>query len=464
MDFIVNVSNWLWGWPLIIVILAGAVILTFQTGAIQFRRFGWMLHSTFGSLFKKEETSITQGEGVMKPIKLVLAAMAGTIGVGNIAGVGMAIGIGGPGALFWMWIAAFFSMVCKYSEICLGVKYREYNEEINEYKAGPMYYIRKGLGEKWTWLAILYAFMFGVGYWIMAFVQSNSIAIAMNSMLGIKPLYTGVVLAIAMALVVYGGLKGLVRVADILVPIMTTIYLLGALTVLILNVTNIPTAFALIFTSAFKGSAAVGGFVGSTVMLSMRNGFARAVYSNDGGVGLGAVIHGQAITPHPAQQGVWGIFEVFVDTIIVCTSTALVIIITGANESGLAGLELTAKGFSIGLPGQFFGQFIVCFGVILFGYTTALNNNFLFQRGMFYVFKNKHTKAITLICGSLSLVGAVLGSIGGLNVIWGLSDFFLAIIILINVPVVIVLSGEVKTLTNEWFGNGRHKSKADDVK
>lgn len=455
MDFIVKISDFLWGWPLLIIILVAAFTLTIRTGAIQFRRFGYMLRTTFGSILKKGAGD--QGEGVMSPMKLVLAAMAGTIGTGNIAGVGLAIGIGGPGAVFWLWMAALFSMICKYSEIVLGVKYREFDQETGEYKSGPMYYIRKGLGSKWTWLAVTYAVLFGVGYFIMAFVQSNTIAIAMNTMLEIKPVVTGVALVVLLAFVVFGGLKRLVKVADVLVPVMTILYFAAALLIIILNITRLPDVLAMIVTNAFKGSAAIGGFTGATIILSMRQGFARAIYSNDGGVGLGAVIHGQAITTHPAKQGMWGIFEVFVDTIIVCTATALVILFTGVYDSGLKGLELTSLAFSTGLPGKWLGQTIVCVSVILFGYTTSINNNFLFQRSMFYVFEKQSKKMITIVCGCLSLVGALVGALGGLEVIWGLSDFFLALVILINVPVVLALSGEVRALTKEYFGNGQHK-------
>lgn len=453
MQLFIKISDFLWGWPLIALILFTAIVLTIRTGAIQFRRFGYMLHSTFGTIFKKE----VEGEGVMRPFKLAMAAMSGTIGTGNIAGVGLAIGIGGPGAVFWMWIVALFSMVCKYSEIVLGVKYRELDSETGEYKAGPMYYIKKGLGSKWAWLAVTYALLFGVAYFVMGFVQSNTIASAMNTILNIDPLITGIVLAICMSFVVYGGLKGLVRVADKLVPFMTIIYLLGCLTIILLNITKLPDVLVTIISSAFNGSAALGGFAGSTVVLSMRQGFARGIYSNDGGVGLGAIIHGQAITTHPAKQGMWGIFEVFIDTCIVCTSTALVIMFTGVYSSGEQGLPLTSLAFSTGLPGTWLGHAIVCFGVVLFGYTTIINNNFLFQSGMLYVFKNVKRKTIMIVCGTLSLIGAVFGAVGGLEEIWGLSDLFLGVIILINIPVVLVLSKEVKELTDEYYGNGQHK-------
>lgn len=455
MDIIVTISNILWGWPLVIIILFAAIVLTIQTRAIQFRRFRYMCKTTFGSIFKK---GTDEGEGVMNPLKLALTAMAGTIGVGNIAGVGLAIGIGGPGAIFWLWVAALFAMVCKYSEIVLGVKYREWDEEIQEYRTGPMYYIRKGLGSRFTWLAMLYALLFGVAYFIMAFVQSNTIAIAMDSMLGIEPMITGIGLVIIMAFVVYGGLGRLVKVADVLVPIMSLIYITAALVIILLNITKLPSVFVTIVTSAFSGTAPIGGFAGATVILSMRQGFARAIFTSDGGVGLGAVVHGQAITTHPAKQGMWGMFEVFTVTIIVCTSTALVIMFTGVYDSGLSGLELTSLAFSTGLPGEWLGEIIVCVSVVLFGYTTAINNNFLFQRAMFYVFKKTNRKLITIVCGTLSLIGVMIGSLGGLEVIWSLSDLFLGIVILINLPVVLRLSGEVRKLTDEYYGNGQHKS------
>ncbi|QNM06001.1 alanine/glycine:cation symporter family protein [Qiania dongpingensis] len=453
MGIFIKISDFLWGWPLIIIILLTAVVLTVRTGAIQFRRFGYMLRTTFGSIFKKEE----EGEGVMKPFKLAMAAMSGTIGTGNIAGVGLAIGIGGPGAVFWMWIVALFSMVTKYSEIVLGVKYRELNKETGEYNSGPMYYILKGLGSKWGWLAVTYALLFGLGYFVMAFVQSNTIAAAMSTMLNVKPLITGIALAVLMSLVVYGGLKRLVKVADVLVPFMTIVYFVASLVIILMNIDKLPGVFGTIISSAFTGSAALGGFAGSTVVLSMRQGFARGIYSNDGGVGLGAVIHGQAITTHPAKQGMWGIFEVFIDTCVVCTATALVIMFTGVYGSGEKGLALTSLAFSTGLPGKWLGHAIVCFGVVMFGYTTSINNNFLFQNAMGYVFKNVKRKIIIMVCGTLSLFGAIFGAMGGLEEIWGLSDLFLALVILINVPVVLALSKEVKELTKEYYGHGQHR-------
>ena len=414
-----------------------------------------MLKTTFGSITQKE--SEIEGTGLMKPLKLALAAMAGTIGTGNIAGVGMAIGVGGPGAVFWMWVVALFSMITKYSEIVLGVHYREYDENTQQYDSGPMYYIKKGLGSKWVWLATTYALLFGLAYFVMAFVQSNTIAIGMKDLLGAKPLLTGLILAAIMALVVFGGLKSLVKVSEVLVPVMSIFYVLAALFIIIANIGKLPSVLATIVSSAFTGSAAVGGFLGSTVVLSMRQGFARGIFSNDGGVGLGAIVHGQGITTHPAKQGMWGLFEVFIDTIVVCTATACVIMFTGAYETGYKGLSLTAEAFSIGLPGSFAGKALICLSVALFGFTTCINNNYLFTQAMNYVFHNVKYKIIVIICGALSLGGAVYGALGGLEDIWGMADLFLAIVIIINLPVVIALSGKVKELTQDFFGTNKWK-------
>ncbi len=455
LNFLTSVADFLWGWPLIIIIVFTAIYLTAQTGAVQFRKFGYMLKTTFGSIRKKE--SEIKGEGIAAPIKMAFAAMAGTIGTGNIAGVGMAIGIGGPGALFWMWIVALFSMITKYSEIVLGVKYREKDQRTGQYDSGPMYYIIKGLGKNWTWLATTWTLLFGIAYFIMAFVQSNTIATGVNDIIGAPKLATGIVLAIAMALVVFGGLKSLSKTANVLVPLMTAVYIIAALFIIITNIGKIPAVIALIFKSAFTGSAAVGGFVGSTVVLSMRQGFARGIFSNDGGVGLGAIVHGQSITTHPAKQGMWGIFEVFVDTVIVCTATGFIILFTGVYDTGLKGLSLTSEAFAVGLPGAVFGKWLVTLCVCLFGFTTCINNNYLFTQASTYVFKKAKYKTIIIICGTLSLCGAIYGALGGLEQIWGLADLFMAIVILINLPVVIYMAPQVGRLTRDFFGTDKWK-------
>ena len=453
MELAINISNFLWGWPLIIFMLVVAVVLTISTGGVQFKQFGYMLKTTFGKLFDRSG----EGEGTIHPYQAALASIAGTVGIGNIAGVGMAIGIGGPGAVFWMWVVSIFSMITKYSEVVLGVHYREKDPETGEYMSGPMYYIRKGLKGNWKWLAGLYAFMFGATYLVYSFVQSNTIAVAMSSMVNLKPLYTGIILAVLSSFVVFGGLKGLARTAEKLVPTMTIIYFASALFIIITNITQLPEIVVSIVRDAFTGSAAVGGFVGSTMLLSIRQGFSRGVFSNDGGLGLGAVLHGTAITTHPAKQGMWGIFEVFLDTNLVCTSTALVILFSDVLDSGRTGLELTSLAFATGLPADWIGSTIICIAVVLFGFTTILADIYYCEFGMSYIFHKLKGKTFSNIIRVLCLVGVVYGAVGGLSEIWGLADLFMALLIIINLPVVLVQAKKVGELTREFFGNNMHK-------
>ncbi|HIY08447.1 MAG TPA: sodium:alanine symporter family protein [Firmicutes bacterium] len=460
MELLINFSNFLWGWPLVIFMLIVAVALTVATGAVQFRQFGYMLRTTFGKLFDKSG----QGEGTIHPYQAAMASIAGTVGIGNIAGVGLAIGLGGPGALFWLWVVSIFSMITKYSEVVLGVHYREKDPVTGEYQSGPMYYITKGLGSNWKWLAVLYAFMFGITYLVYSFVQSNTIAVAMTSMVGLEPLYTGIILAVLASFVVFGGLQGLAKTAEKLVPIMTIIYFVSALIIIIGNIGRLPEVLASVFTQAFTGSAAIGGFAGSTVLMAVRHGFTRGVFSNDGGLGLGAVLHGTAITTHPAKQGMWGIFEVFLDTDLVCTSTALVILFSGVLDSGLSGLDLTSLAFATGLPTDWLGSVLICISVVLFGFTTILADIYYCDFGLSYVFKKLRGKKFSNVIRVLCLIGIVWGAVGGLSTVWGLADLVMAILIIINLPVVLAQVKTVGRLTKEFFGSGMHKKELEEEK
>ena len=460
MKAAIAISDFLWGWPLVIFMLAVAVVLTVVTGGVQFRQFGYMLRTTFGKMFDRSG----KGEGTIHPYQAALASIAGTVGIGNIAGVGLAIGIGGPGAVFWMWVVSLFSMITKYSEVVLGVHYREKDPVTGEYQSGPMYYITKGLGSNWKWLAVLYAFMFGATYLVYSFVQSNTIAVAMSSMINLQPLYTGLILAVLASFVVFGGLQGLAKTAEKLVPIMTMIYFVSALIIILGNITRLPEILVSIFRDAFTGAAAFGGFAGSTMLIAIRQGFTRGVFSNDGGLGLGAVLHGTAITTHPAKQGMWGIFEVFLDTNLVCTSTALVILFSGVLDSGLTGLDLTSLAFATGLPTDWLGSLIICIAVVLFGFTTILADIYYCEFGMSYVFKKLKGKAFSNVIRVLCLLGVIYGAVGGLSEIWGLADLVMALLIIINLPVVLVQAGKVGQLTREFFGNNLHKHELEAEK
>lgn len=452
MEFVTAVSNFLWGWPILIFMLATAVLLTLTTGGVQFRRFFYMLRITFGSIGKK-----SPGEGMLHPFQAAMASISGTVGIGNIAGVGMAIGIGGIGAVFWMWVVAMFSMITKYSEVVLGVRYREKDEKTGEYVSGPMYYITKGIGPNWKWLALIYATLFSFCYLAYSTVQSNTIAKAMQNAANIQPLYTGIALALLSSLVVFGGLRGLARTAEKLVPFMTLFYMGFALFIIITNIDKLSSVLYSIVSNAFSGSAPIGGFVGSTMMLAMRQGFARGVFSNDGGLGLGAVMHGTAVTTHPAKEGMWGIFEVFLDTIVVCTATALVICFTGALESGLKGLDLTTHAFSLGLGSENLGSIFVNFAVLLFGFTTILCDIVLCELGMRYVFKSFNQMIVANIVRVICLFVLVYGAIGGLAQTWDLADMFMASLILVNLPILIYKSKEVGEITRDFFSTGKYK-------
>jgi AGCS family alanine or glycine:cation symporter len=446
-DLIVAMSDFLWGWPLILFLVFVAFILSLKIQFMQITKLGYILKNTFGKMFEKE---IKEGEGNLKPFQATAASMAATIGVGNIAGVGMAIGIGGPGALFWMWVVSMFSMISKFFEIVLGVKYRKEDKETGIYKSGPMYYISDGLRQSWKWLANLYAFMFALTYLVYSFVQSNSLAIAVENMFNINPLVTGILTAVVASTVILGGLKALGKTAEKIVPIMTVVYILGVFIIIILNIKNVPAVLGQVISGAFSGTAAIGGFAGSTLIMALRNGFARGIFSNDGGLGLGAVLHGTAITNHPVKQAMWGIFEVFVDTIVVCTSTALAILLSGVLPSGLKGLELTTLAFTEGIPIPYVGNIIVSLSVILFAFTTILANEYYCEIGVNYFFK-KNVSKVNMTVKMLYLFGIIYGSIGGLRTVWALADFFMALLILINLPVVLYLSKEAVQIVFDYF-------------
>ena len=377
MDWVLEVNgvvnDLVWGWPFLILIVGTGVLLTVRTRFISFTKFGYMLKQTFLKIFSKSQV----GEGEVTAFQAVSTALAATVGTGNIAGVGTAIAIGGPGAVFWMWIAALFGMATKYGEVVLAIQYREKTED-GRFVGGPMYYLEKGANMRW--LAVLFAIFgaaatFGIGN----MVQSNSVADSLNATFGIQPWITGVVLAVLVALVIVGGIKKIGKVAEIVVPFMAAIYIIGGLIIIIANIQLVPQAFGVIFRDAFTGSAAAGGFVGSTLTLSIRYGVARGVFTNEAGLGSAPIAHAAATTDHPVRQGLWGIFEVFADTIVLCTITALVIVMTGAVDTGLDGAALTTSAFNEGIA---YGGYIVTFGLIFFAFSTLLGWSYYGERCM----------------------------------------------------------------------------------
>jgi AGCS family alanine or glycine:cation symporter len=443
MGYVGSIAGFLWGWPLIIIITVTAVIYSLVLRFFQFRRFGFIVKNTFGKMFDKE----VRGEGNLTPFQAASSALAGTLGTGNIAGVGVAVAIGGPGALFWMWVVALLAAVAKYAEIVLGIHYREKDPETGIYHGGFMYMVKKGLGESWRWLAFLWSLLFFLQFLISGAVQSNSISDVTNHSFGANTLIVGIIIAFLTGLVILGGIKRIGKVAEKLVPLMAVFYTLAALIIIALNITAVPAAIATIVRTAFTGMAPAGGFVGSTIMIGIRNGFARGVYSNEAGMGTSPVAHATATVDHPVRQGIWGIFEVFVDTLIVCTMTGLVIVVTGVLPSGEVGASLTATAFQAGLPGP--GDLIVTVSILFFAFTTILVAEFYSETGAVYCFGNKSILPVRIIF----LAAVVIGSIGGLRIVWGLLDLFMGITVAINLIVIVLLRKKVVELTKDFFNN-----------
>lgn len=445
MEWIMKVNEFVndlvWGWPLLLLIFGTGIFLTIYIHFVTFTKFGYIIKETFFKMFKKDQV----GEGEVTAFQAVSTALAATVGTGNIAGVGTAIAIGGPGAVFWMWVAAMFGMATKYGEVVLSIKYREKTED-GRFVGGPMYYLSKGANMKW--LAVIFAVFgtlatFGIGN----MVQSNSVADSLNATFGINPLITGVVLAILVALVILGGIKSIGKVTEIIVPFMAAVYIIGGVSIVLLNIRLIPEAFRVIFHDAFTGSSAAGGFVGSSIVLSIRYGVARGIFTNEAGLGSAPIAHAAATTDHPVRQGLWGVFEVFADTIVLCTITALVIVMTGAWDTGLDGAPLTTAAFEEGLP---YGGYVVTFGLIFFAFSTLLGWSYYGERCMEYLFGPKSIIIYRLVY--LPLI--VIGSVGGLRVVWALADTLNGLMALPNLIGLLILSPVIAKSTKDFFGKG----------
>ena len=442
MDPLVAFAGWMWGWPLVGILTIVSIIYSIGLKFVQFKRFGFIMKNTFGKIFTTKST----GEGTLTPIQAVSSALAGTLGTGNIAGVGVAVGLGGPGAVFWMWIVALLAAIVKYAEIVLGIFYRE-KDSAGVYRGGFMYVVTNGLGSGWKWLAMFWSFLFFIQFTIGGAVQSNALADVLNLSFGWNNLIVGIVVAILAGIVIIGGIKRIGKVAERIVPIMAVIYFVGALVILITHYNVIPQAISQIVSSAFNGMAATGGFAGASVMMVIRHGFSRGVFSNEAGMGTSPMAHATAQTDHPARQGIWGIFEVFVDTIVMCTMTALVIMVTGTLTSGEVGASLTALSFGQGLPGP--GDLIVTLSTAFFAYTTILVAEYYAETGAQYVFGDKIIKPFRYVF----IIGLVVGAVGGLKQVWGLFDLFMALTVAINAIIITYFIGDVKRLTKEFFGS-----------
>ncbi|RJS61577.1 sodium:alanine symporter family protein [Bacillus sp. PK3_68] len=444
-------SGWLWGVPLIALLTISGIFMTIKLGFFQFRYPLYIFQQTLGSILKKPK-----GEGTVTPLQALTSALSSTIGAANIVGVPAAIMFGGPGAVFWMWVIAVIGMAINFSESVLSVHYREKNEE-GEFVGGPMYYMTKGLNMKWLGVWFSFALMIELIPSIM--VQGNSVASTISQTFKIDGLYTGIVMAVITGLVVFGGIKRIGRVTEIFVPFMALFYVGGALVVLALNIDQVPTVISLIFSHAFQPMSAVGGFAGAAVAETIRWGFARGLYSNEAGLGTTPIAHAAAQTDHPVRQGFWAIIGIVIDTLVVCSATAFVVLSTGVwkQEGALddpSALTTIAFKESFGA----FGGFLVTASLIFFVLSTVIVVVFYGSKQAEFLFNLKAAQAIKVIY----LAAIILGAVGAAKTIWSFLDLALAAILLPNIIAVLLLSGKVKELKNEFFESEKYYLK--DVK
>lgn len=447
------VNNFIWGVPAMICIIGVGLYLSIRTNFLQIRNFPYAMKITLGRMLKKREAS----DGALTPFQAVCTALAATVGTGNVAGVAGAIAIGGPGAVFWMWISALLGMCTKFSEVTLAVHFRERNKE-GDYVGGPMYYIKNGLKKHWHWLAYLFsAFgvltVFGTGN----ATQVNTITTAIDSALynynllsedgaATLNLVIGIVLAVLIALILLGGIKRIGQVTEKLVPFMAIMYILLAVGVVVVHIGSIPTVFSSIIRGAFDPAAVTGGAVGSFFM-SMKKGVSRGIFSNEAGLGTGSIAHACADTRKPVKQGFFGIFEVFVDTIVICTLTALVILCSGVpvGYGAAAGAELTISGFT-----SVYGGWVSIFTAVAmccFAFSTIIGWGLYGTRCIEFLFGSRANKPFMLLYSLVAIVGATMN----LGLMWSIAETFNGLMVIPNLIAVFLLSGVVVKMVKDYF-------------
>jgi len=452
------VNNFIWGVPAMICIIGVGLLLSVRTKFLQIRKFPYAMKQTIGKIFDKKDAS----DGAMTPFQAVCTALAGTVGTGNIAGVAGAIAIGGPGAVFWMWISALLGMCTKFSEVTLAVHFREKNA-VGDWVGGPMYYIKNGLKKHWHWLAFLFA-LFGV---LTVFgtgnaTQVNTITTAIDSALlsfNIIPesstkvvnLVMGIIVAILVAMILLGGVKRIGRVTERLIPFMALLYIVLAFGVIILNIDRVPGVFHSIIDGAFHPASVTGGIVGS-FFLSMKKGVARGIFSNEAGLGTGSIAHACADTGEPVKQGMFGIFEVFTDTILICTLTAMVILCSGipVGYGADAGAELTISGFT-----ATYGNWVSIFTAIAlccFAFSTIIGWGLYGSRCMEYLSSEKWVKPFMVVYALVAIVGATMD----LGMLWSIAETFNGLMAIPNLIALFLLSGTVVKLVKDYFAR-QHK-------
>ena len=447
------VNNFIWGVPAMICIIGVGLLLSVRTKFLQIRKFPYAMKSTIGKIFDKKDAS----DGAMTPFQAVCTALAGTVGTGNIAGVAGAIAIGGPGAVFWMWISALLGMCTKFSEVTLAVHFREKNA-VGDWVGGPMYYIQNGLKKHWHWLAVLFA-LFGV---LTVFgtgnaTQVNTITTAIDTALinfNIIPesasktlnLVLGIVIMLLVGMVLLGGIKRIGSVSEKLVPFMALLYIVLAIGVVVLNFERVPAVFHDIVYGAFNPAAVTGGVIGS-FFLSLKKGVSRGIFSNEAGLGTGSIAHACADTSKPVKQGMFGIFEVFADTIVICTLTALVILVSGVpvNYGAAAGAELTISGFT-----STYGNWISVFTAVAmccFAFSTIIGWGLYGARCIEFLFSEKVVKPFMIAYSLVAIIGATVD----LGLLWSIAETFNGLMAIPNLIGIFLLSGTAIALTKEYF-------------
>lgn len=445
------VNSFIWGVPAMICIIGVGILLTVRTRCIQVRKFGVSMKNTIGKIFDKTQAK----DGSISPFQAVCTALAGTIGTGNIAGVAGAIALGGPGAIFWMWCSAFLGMCTKFSEVTLAIHFREKNKN-GEYVGGPMYYIKNGLSKKWHFLAVLYAIfgvltVFGTGNatQVNTIVSSVNTALMNFNILKGEPnsnlnLIFGIFIAALVAMVLLGGIKRIGQVSEKLVPFMAVLYVILSLGVITMNLPRVPGVFAQIVCGAFTPRAATGGIIGS-MFLSMKKGVSRGIFSNEAGLGTGSIAHACADTDNAVHQGMFGIFEVFMDTIVICTMTGLVILLAAPNISygQAAGAELTISGFTATYGGWV--SILTAIAMCCFAFSTIIGWGLYGSRCIEFLGGEKFVRPFLVVYSFVSIIGATMN----LGLLWDISDTFNGLMAVPNLIALLMLSGHVKKLAME---------------
>jgi len=446
LEILNQIDSMVWGPWLLILLLGTGILFTLRLGFIQIAKLPLALRLIFSAR--------NRGDGDIDSFKALCTALAATVGTGNIVGVATAIKAGGPGALFWMWMAAFFGMATKYAEGCLAVRYREVDSN-GEISGGPMYYIEKGLGEKWKPLAILFA-VFGVLTACLGsgtYTQANAIMSSLEVSFGIAPLMTDVVLTILVGIIILGGLQSIAKAAEKIVPAMAVVYIVAVISLLIINREQLPMAIELVFVNAFTPTAAMGGFLGASVMKGIQSGIARGIFSNESGLGSAPIVAAAAKTKWPAEQGLISMTGTFIDTIIICTMTGLAVISSGLWTTELNGAVLTNGAFSQAFP--LFGDYLITIALVLFAFTTILGWSYYGERCAVYLFGTKVIKPYRLVFIAIIATAAFLK----LEEIWALADIVNGLMTFPNLVALLLLSGTVVSESKRYMNYLKERSR-----